>query len=224
MTQDSTRGNLDWLLPLLGVAAVAVVIVSLLVGGQPPGADEGGQSVANWYLDNKNQVQVGGVISVVGGALLVFFFAYLRRILRPAEGEGGTLSLLALIGASIIAIGAAIDATIAFAIAEAADDIDPVAVQSMQAIWDNDFMPVVLGSLVLWFAVGITIVLHGVLPKWLGWVAIVLGVAWLTPVGFFAFPLGALWIVVVSVMLTVRARRVASATPAPPPPAPAPAG
>ena len=90
-------------LPTVARVYVAVVIVSLLVGGQPPGADEGGQSVANWYLDNKNQVQVGGVISVVGGALLVFFFAYLRRILRPAEGEGGTLSLLALIGASIIA-------------------------------------------------------------------------------------------------------------------------
>jgi hypothetical protein len=206
MTQDNTRGNLDWLLPLLGVAAVVVVIISLLVGGSPPGADEGGQSVANWYLDNKNQVQVGGIISVAGAALLVYFFAYLRRILRPAEGEAGTLSLLALIGAAIIGIGAAIDATISFAIAEAADDIDPVAVQSMQAIWDNDFMPIVLGSLVLWFAVGITIVQHGVLPKWLGWVAIVLGVAWLTPIGFFAFPIGALWIVVVSVMLAMRAR------------------
>jgi hypothetical protein len=191
-----------------------VIIASFLVGGEPPSADEG-QAVVDHYVDNKNQVEIAAVITVIGGTLLVFFFAYLRRILRPAEGEGGILSLLAVIGAAILAVGGAIDATISFAIAEAADDIDLASVQAMQALWDNDFLPVALGSAVMWLAVGITVVQHGMLPKWLGWVAVVLGVASLTPVGFFSFPLGALWVVVVSILLTVRAR-VASATPTPP--------
>ena len=219
-TQDKTRANLDWLLPLLGVAAILVIIASFLVGGEPPSADEGGETIANWYVDNKSQIQVAALMSVIGATLLVFFFAYLRRILRPAEGEGGILSLLALIGAAIIAVATAIDATIAFAIAEAADDVDPVSVQSLQALWDNDFMPFVLGSALLWLSVGITVVLHGVLAKWLGWVAIVIGVVSLTPFGFFSFPVGALWILVVSVLLSLRARP-APATPAPPAAAPA---
>lgn len=216
MTQHKTQANGDWLLPLLGVAAIVVIIASLLVGGDPPSADEGGQAIADHYADNKNAIEIAALMSVIGGTLLVFFFGYMRRILRPAEGEGGVLSLLALIGAAILAVGAAIDATIAFAIAEAADDIDLVGIQAMQAIWDNDFFPVALGSAVMWLAVGITVVQHGVLPKWLGWVAVVLGVGALTPVGFFAFPLGALWIVVVSILLTVRARGEAPAAPAPP--------
>ena len=215
MTQHKTQANGDWLLPLLGVAAIVVILVSLLVGGNPPSADEGGQTIADHYADNKNAIEIAALISVIGATLLVFFFGYLRRILRPAEGEGGVLSLLAVVGAAILAVGAAIDATISFAIAEAADDIDAVGVQAMQAIWDNDFFPVALGSAVMWLAVGITIVQHGLLPKWLGWVAVVLGVVALTPVGFFSFPLGALWIVVVSIMLAVRARG-ASAAPAPP--------
>ena len=176
MTQHKTQANGDWLLPLLGVAAIVVIIASLLVGGEPPSADEGGQAIADHYADNKNAIEIASLISVIGATLLVFFFGYLRRILRPAEGEGGVLSLLAVVGAAILALGAAIDATIAFAIAEAADDIDVVGIQAMQAIWDNDFFPVALGSAVMWLAVGITVVQHGLLPKWLGWVAVVLGV------------------------------------------------
>jgi hypothetical protein len=214
-TQDKTRANLDWLLPLMGVLAIVIIVSSFAVGGEPPSADEGGETVANWYVDNQNQVQIAALMSVIGGVLVVFFFAYLRTILQSAEGEGGTLSLLALIGAAIIAVAAAIESTIAFAIAEAADDIDPASVQSLQALFENDFIPFVLGSAVLWLSVGITTVLHGVLPKWLGWVAVVLGVVSLTPVGFVSFPLGALWIVVVSILLSLRGR-VARATPAPP--------
>ena len=56
----------------------------------------------------------------------------------------------------------------------------------------------------------------GGLPKCLGWVAIVLAVAGATPIGFVAFLGGALWVLVVSVLLAVRARS-ASAPPAGPP-------
>ena len=122
------------------------------------------------------------------------------------------LSSLGLVGAAILALGAAIDGTIAFAIAEAADDIEPASVQTLQALWDNDFLPFALGTQVLWFATGISIVRHGALPKWLGWVAIAFGILSLTPIGWFAFLGGALWILVVSIMLTMRARR----GPAPP--------
>ena len=53
---------------------------------------------------------------------------------------------------------------------------------------------------------GLSIALYGSLPRWLGWVAILLGVVGLTPIGFVAFLGGGLWILVVSVLLTLRAR------------------
>jgi hypothetical protein len=200
------RSSSEWLAPLTGVAFVVVLIVSFLIGGEPPGADEPAQEIVDHYVDNKGSIQVGAFLGGVAGTLLVFFFGYVRKVLRAAEGAGGVLSLLAVVGAAIIALGAAIDGTISFAIAEAADDIEPASVQTLQALWDNDFLPFAVGAQVLWFAVGISIVRHGALPKWLGWVAILFGVLSLTPIGFFAFFAGLVWILIISILLTQHAR------------------
>jgi hypothetical protein len=211
--------NREWLAPLTGVAFVVVAIIGFVVGGEPPGADDPVQEIVDHYVDNKDSVQVGAGLVSISAAFLIFFAGYLRKVLRAAEGEGGVLSAVVLVGAAVMAVGAAIDSTISFALAEAADDVDPTAVQALQALWDNDFMPLALGSAVFLLASGISIVRHAALPKWLGWAAILFGVLSLTPVGFFGFLGGALWILVVSVMLAQRARPATPAAPqAPTPP------
>ena len=186
------------------MAFVVVVIISFVLAGEPPNADEPAAEIVEHYVDNKDSIEVGAFLGALAGTLLVFFFAYVRKVLRAAEE--GVVSAVVLIGAAIVALGAAIDSTISFAIAEAAEDIEPESVRTLQALWDNDFIPFVLGTQLLWFAAGISIVRHGALPKWLGWVAILFGVVALTPLGFFAFIAGALWILIVSIMLAQRAR------------------
>jgi hypothetical protein len=200
------RSSREWLVPLTGVAFVVLLIVSFIVGGEPKDADHPAQEIVDWYVDNKDSAEIGAIIGAVAGIFLIFFGAYLRKVLQAAEGENATLPILVVIGLAIVAVGAAIDGTILFATAEAADDIEPASVQTLQALWDNDFIPFVLGTQLLWFAAGISIVRHGALPKWLGWVAILFGVVALTPLGFFAFIAGALWILIVSIMLAQRAR------------------
>jgi hypothetical protein len=212
----------EWLAPLTGVAFVVVVVIGFILQGEPPGADEGAEAVAEHYLDNADSIRIGSFLTAVAGTFLIMFLGYVRKVLRAAEGDRGVLSLVAFAGAVIVALAAAIDGTISFAIAEAVDDIDATQVQTLQALWDNDFVPFALGAQVLWFALGISIVRHGALPKWLGWVAIVFGIASLTPAGFLAFLLGAVWILVVSIMLAMRARGESApptARPAAPPPA-----
>jgi hypothetical protein len=54
--------------------------------------------------------------------------------------------------------------------------------------------------------VGISVIRDGAFPKWMGWVLILLGVVAFTPIGFAAVIGLALWILIVSVMLTLRAR------------------
>jgi hypothetical protein len=217
--------NREWLAPLTGVAFIVVLFIGFIVGGEPPGADDPVQEIVEHYDDNKDAVMFGALLQAIAAAFLVFFAAYLRKVLRAAEGEGGVLSAVVLVGASVVAVGASIDATISFALAEAVDDVDPAAVQALQALWDNDFMPLALGTGLFLLASGISVVRHGALPKWLGWIAILLGIVSFTPIGFAGAIGAAVWILIVSVMLAMRARPAAPAAPAtPPPPAPPPPG
>ena len=201
------RNDREWLVPLTGVLFILLVIAGFAIGGEPPEPDDPVAEIVEHYVDNKDSVMISAIVGTLAGAVLIFFFAYLRKVLKAAEGPDGMLSLVAFVGAVILATGAAIDGTIYFALAETADDIDPAGVQALQALWSNDFLPLALGTLVMLLASGLSIVRHGALPKWLGWVAIVLAILGPTPVGFFAFLGGALWILTVSIMLTMRARR-----------------
>ncbi len=196
----------EWLVPLTGVAFIVVGIVGFLIGGEPKSADEPVNEVVDFYLDNKDSVQIGAIFGVAAGVILIFFGAYLRKVLRAAAGEGEILSLVSFIGLVLVALGFAIDGTIAFSLAEAADDIDPIAVQSLQALWDNDFLPIMLGVLAFLWATGISVIRSGALPKWLGWLMIVLGIAGVTPLGFASFLGAAILVPVIGILLSLRAR------------------
>lgn len=202
--------NKDWLAALTGLAFLVLVIVGFVVAGEPPDpSDDPVQEIIDFYADNTDAIWIGSIIQVIAGTALVFFGGYMRKVLRAAEGEGHMLSAVALAGATIVAIAAAIDATINIALAEAVDNVDdlePATVQALSVLWSNDFLPLALGGSVFMLAVGISVVRHGALPKWLGWVAILFGVAGMTPVGFFAFIGAGLWIGGVSILLAIRAR------------------
>jgi hypothetical protein len=204
MTTD--RG---WLVPLTGVGFIVLGILSFVVGGEPHSADDPVKQVVAFYVDNKDSVEVGAFIGVAATVLLVFFGAYLRRLLHAAAGEGEMLSLIAFAGVVIVAVGFAIDGTILIALSESADDIDPTAVQALQALWDNDFIPIMLGVLLFLWGTGLSVIRSGVLPKWLGWLMIVLGVVGVTPIGFVSVIAAALLVLLLSVLLSVRARGAA---------------
>jgi hypothetical protein len=209
------RGR-EWLVPLTGVGFVVVGIVSFLVGGEPKSADDPVREIVDFYVDNKDSVQAGAFIGVAATVLLVFFGAYLRRFLRAGAEEGEMLSLVSFIGIVIVAIGFAIDTTILIALSEAADDVDPVAVQSLQALWDNDFVPIALGVLLFLWGTGLSVIRSGVLPRWLGWVMVVFGVVALTPLGFASAIASALLVLVLSILLSVRARAAGAPITGPP--------
>jgi hypothetical protein len=215
------RSSKEWLVPLTGVVFMVLLVVSFIVQGSPKDAKHPVNEIVNWYVDNKDSAQIASVIGAVAAVFLLFFGAYLRKVLQAAEGENAMLPILSLIGLSIVAVGAAIDGTILFATAEAADDIDPSAVQALQALWDNDFLPFLVGTAVFVWATGISVLRTGVLPKWLGWVAILLGIVTVTPVGFIGAAGAGVWIVIVSILLSLRARRGATTTTPPASPTPA---
>lgn len=198
---------------LTGVAAIVLICIGGAIAGEAPDAASPVQEIIDHFTDNETSIEVGSFVGVAGVVLLVFFGAYLRTVLSAAEGRGGALSALVLVGTSVIAVGFAIDFTITIALADAADDIEPAGVQALQALWDNDFVPLIVGALVFLIAIGLSIIRHGALPKWLGWVALALAAIGFTPVGFVAFIGLGLYIVIVSVLLAARATQPAASAP-----------
>ena len=205
--------NRSWLMPLTGVAFVLLLVLSFVIGGEPPDADSPVQEIVDHYVDNKDAIMASTLAGGIAAVFLVFFANHLRSLMREAP-----TSAPILVGAGIIAVGGGVDMTISFALAEAAEDVDPIAVQALQALWDNDFMPIAIGIVIFLIASGLAIVRTGALPKWWGWIAVAIGVIGMTPIGFVAF-MGALaWILVTSVMLVVKGRRPATIETGPSPP------
>jgi hypothetical protein len=153
---------------------------------------------------------------VPAAVALLFFGGFWRRVLRDAEGSGGSLSTVAFGGSIVAAASFAIVGTLLLALTDLADDIVPAATQAINGIvWDY-YTPFLVGMSTFALASGIAVVRTRVVPQWLGWIAVILGIAGLTPFGFFGM-LGTLaWILVVSIWLVIRTRGAAPAMPAAP--------
>jgi len=203
MNRDDRRG---WLVALTGVAFIVIGIIGFAIAGEPKSADDPAEEIVSFYLDNKDSVVIAAFLGVLAGLLLMTFGAYLRNVLRGALGSGDIAPTMAFVGTTIVALGFAIDGTISVALAETADDIEPSAVQALQALWDNDFLPILLGATAFLFGTGIAILRSGVLPKWLGGVMVVAGILGFTPIGWVAVIVAALMVLVLSIMLALRAR------------------
>lgn len=193
--------------PLTGAAFVIVLILSFIVGGEAPDANTANaQELVDHYTDNKDSVMFGALLSTLAAASIAFFGGYLRTILRDRGQDSGFLPAMAMAGALVIAIGGSIDATILFTLAETADEVDAGSVLTLSALYENDFFPIAMGTFVLLLSTGLSVVRGaGALPKWIGWVAIVLAVTAVTPIGFVAFLGMGLVVLVTSVLLAVRA-------------------
>ena len=190
-------------LPLTGILSVLIITAGILLG-EPPDASHPAQEIVDFYVDNGDKLQYGTIGFIIALILFVTFGSYLRTVLDRGEGSTGISSLIAFGGTVIFAVGGAIDATIQFGIIEAVDDLEPSQIQTLQALWDNDWVPLQLGITIFILATGLSIVRHKSLPVWLGWIAIVIGIAGLTPVGFVAFLATGVWILVLGVMLLIN--------------------
>lgn len=198
-----------------GIVWIVLLIVSfVLIGEAPQTEDSSAEEIAAHFAENKDSIIAGVLVQALSLVALLYFAGYLRRVLRVAEGEGGILATVALAGAIVLAVGAAIDATLSAALAESSENVDPVAIQALQALWENDFIPLMVGMVTFLSATGLSIIRHRALPSWLGWVPLALIVSFLIAaiteieVFFAIFAIGAaLWVLVLSGILAARAGR-----------------
>jgi hypothetical protein len=193
------------LVPLSGVVTVAALFAAFAIPGETPDTDAPLAEVVSYYVKHDSDMQLAGGLIALGAVFFVFFSTNVAGLLRRAQGDAGGSSALSFAGGILFAVGALIFAGIGFTLGNAAKDIEPASIQALHVLSEEMFFPLAAGVSVFLLGTGIATVKTGALPKWLGWVAIVLGIIALTPFGFFAFMALGVWTVIVSVLLSLRA-------------------
>src|SRR5215211_2973227 len=199
--------------PLTGILFVALAIVAFLVSGETPDTDDSPREIVDFYLDNDDAQTASSALLALGCVALVFFLGSLRRVLRAAAGDEGGLSTVALLGGVVMAVGASIFAGIGFTLGDAANELPASAILTLNALNSDMFFTVAVGTAVFNLALGLAVLRHGGLPRALGWVALVVGIAGLTPLGFFAFLATSIVVVWASVALAMKAETAAESPP-----------
>jgi hypothetical protein len=196
------------LLTLSGLASVILFVIAFVgLSQSTPDSDESGVAVKAFYVDHGSRQQLAAWVVALAVPFLIIFAGTLRaKLAESARGASTIWPNILLGGALIAATGFFFSVCIVFALSESPEDFSASTMQTLNAIDSQAWVG---------FAGGLGVMLLGaagaMLParsgmRWLGWIALVLGVLMFTPAGFFAFLGSGLWIALASVALTMRER------------------
>jgi hypothetical protein len=201
---------LNRLTPLAGVAFVPLLVVSQILEGNPPDIDGPTSTVVRFWTEHETQMRISAILGAVALFFLVWFAGSLRAALRRAEGEVGTVSAIAFAGWVLFAVGGAMFDGFKLLAADTAGDVPGAMTQTLFALQQDFFVPFALGFSLAFLASAAAILRDRALPRWLGFAAVVIPFVLFTPAGFVAFIAGAVWILIVSVLLYLRGSSIAA--------------
>lgn len=196
------KRDVGWLTGALFV--VLVIVAFFALGGDTPDGDASARKVVSFYDDNEGKEIAAAVVLALSTVPLLWFTSLLRGRLRDVLPQGSVIPTFAAGGGALAAAGFASAGAIHFALADYSSDIQPAAAQALNALDSDFFLPFTTGLAVLLLALSVAAIRSSVLPRWLGWVGVVMFVVYFTPAGFVAFGLTGIWIIVASVMLYLR--------------------
>jgi hypothetical protein len=162
----------------LGILFVGVIVVALIVIGNPPDLADDDDAIRSWFVDNGTRFLVGDYLLAIALTLLFLpFVAGLYRFLAAAETGTAFGSRVALVGGiatfGILAIASTFWATLAAGLAEDAGDDTIRAMMYLDAIV---FGRVGFAIAVMVVGAGVSILLTGVLWRWLAYYGFALAI------------------------------------------------
>jgi hypothetical protein len=190
--------------PLSGTIFVVLLIVALLIGGKTPGVGDPAKEVVAFYVDKADEQQIAGGLFGLGSVALLFFVGVLHRRLRAAASDEGVLAMVVALGGVMIAVGLSIFAGIGFTLGDGADDLPAAATLTLNALNTDLFFPLLVGTATFNLSLALSILRYGGLPRPLGWLALVVAIACVTPAGYVAFLATGIVVVWSSVVLTLQ--------------------
>jgi len=198
-------GEQRWLAPLLGLIFVALLIISFALTSSSPGSSASGAAVITYYFNHRAQQNTSAVLIIISVPIGLFFFGLLREYLRRARAAR-PYAAIAFGGAVLFAAGGCASAGLQFALADVPGQLAPSAAQALNVLnTDLSFPLIVAGVSVMQLGFGIAVLRSGLLPAWLGWLGVAIGVvAAAGPAGFFGFLAAAVWILLAGALMYER--------------------
>jgi len=180
--------------PLTGVLAIALWFVAFLIIegiGDTPGEDATPQEYLTYFAEEEGSIYGGTFVFALGSIAFIWFVGSLRAALAGAEGVPGRVSGIAFAGG----VGTFVEKNFA-----------PEAAQALWFAYDGFFVAIGFTSLVLTLATGLVVLRTGVLPRWWGWITLLVSLTllvyplvWLAIIFVFTA-----WVVVTGVLLYSR--------------------
>ena len=200
------------LAPLTGVLFGVLVLVAVFTNNsETPKASASAARVVSYYAAHRSEVETSGILFALAFLVLLLFAGALRSYLRRTSAAEG-LSALVLAGAVLMVAGALAGTGVEYGIAHNLHDLSPETIKTLNFVSSELFLPLLAGGFTFGVCSGIAILRGAALPTWLGWVAIVIGIATLIPPtsfpALFAF---VIWSIIVSVLMYRRSGSVDAA-------------
>jgi hypothetical protein len=213
-TPRSSAGLVRWAV-LGGVAYVVcfVVGVILIFDGAPDSSSAPGKIIAYYGKSgHRDRINIGWVVTGLGVFFFLWFLSALRRSVRLLEGDDGFLTGLTTVGGAIYASLTLAAIAVDTGIRTMSDDTYHHTVYPglIHAADDAGWVlhasgGVGLGAMII--AASLAALRVRAVPAWAGWLGIVVGILSLALIVFFPWFLAAIWILVVSVGMFLRAGR-----------------
>ena len=208
-----------------GIVFVVLVVIAALIGGSPPKPSDSVAKVFSFFRDNQDALKVGSYLNGLAAVAFLWFLGSLWAQMRRAEGTASRVSVVALIG-GIGALGMAfvansVSAYLALYVGTLGATTKSLYLLAVVFLAFSSFFVAVFTS-----ATSVTILRYGFVERWMGWAGEVIAALWLIAgfgvaddnttiftVGFVAFLLWAIWLLVLSVLLLTRESAAAATSP-----------
>jgi hypothetical protein len=214
----STAGIQRWA-ALAGVVYVALFVIGviLIYNGTPDSSSAPAKIIA-YYSDSghRNRMNVGWLLAGLGLFFFLWFVSALRQAIRRLEAEDGFFTGLATIGGVVYATLSLAALALETGIRTMSDDTYHHTVYPGLIHAADDAAWVLhasggAGLAAMIVAASLAAVRARAVPTWAGWLGVVVGILSLGLLIFFPWFLAAIWILVVSIGMFLRAGRAPAA-------------
>ncbi|HEV8248938.1 MAG TPA: hypothetical protein VGQ15_03105 [Gaiellaceae bacterium] len=205
---ETSVGRRDYAL-LGGILAVALFLASFIVvygvGTVPDRNDASPADFAQYFQQEDGSIWLGSLLMGLAAVAFLFYVGALRSVLSGSR-LSGTLLAGGIGTAVLILCNIAPPLSGAVLVSDRDSPIDPSTATTLMFLGDGFFIAAFYAAAVFVGAAGLAVLRTGVLPRWLGWVSLVLALVMMIPwfgfLGFiFLFPV---WIVGTTLWLWSR--------------------